>query len=121
MDRILEKAQEMYRESEALEERKNFVEQQISELRNFNDELEKINARGEILASLGRGVFVRADMKEDFFVDIGSGVVVKKQLNEVRRIIEDQLGSLGKLGEETTKRLEELQKEFEIIINKIKK
>jgi prefoldin alpha subunit len=120
---LLEKAQLLHKESEALEERKSFVEQHFSELTTFNEQLDSMaSAKGEILASLGRGVFVKADIKtKDFFVDIGSGVVVKKHLGDVQAIIKEQIEGLEKLRGETNKRLAELQEEFKAIVDTIKK
>lgn len=119
---LLEKARLLHQESEALEERKSFVEQQIEELTVFTRDLATLNdAPSEMLASLGKGVFVKGMMQGgEFFVDVGAGVIVKKSLPEVRDIIQGQLEGLEQIRKTTHVRLEELQGEFEEILKNLK-
>ena len=120
-DSILEKAQELHKESEALEERRAFVEQHFNELSLFNKQLDSMDKpNNEILASLGKGVFVKAEVKtRDFFVDVGSGIIIKKQLMDVQKIIQEQINGLENLKAETNNRLLELQQEFEVLIRNV--
>ena len=73
----LEKASQQSRE---IEEKLKVVEQQVAELESFRVSLDalKNSDEKEILASLGRGVFVKSDIKDEkFFVDVGSGIFVE--------------------------------------------
>ena len=123
-EQIIERANILHQESQAIEEQIGFVEQQISELEQFTSELNILHSgdKSEILSSLGKGVYVRGNVeKKDFFVDVGAGVVMKKSFNEVQSIIKQQLEGLKVLRENSQNRLLELRDEFERIIKNIEK
>ena len=77
---LLERAQQLHGEAEALEERIGFIGQQILELRDFEKGLGVMdnNDSEKIFAGLGKGVFVPAKIENrDLFVEVGAGVGVK--------------------------------------------
>ncbi len=119
---VIERAQLLHQESEGLEERLRFIDQQLSELTQFNVDLGTLSVRtsNEMLASLGRGVFARcAFVGTELFVDIGAGVIVKKTVPEVRTIISGQLQNLQTLRAETHEQLQKMQREFEHILRDV--
>ncbi|MBS3071630.1 hypothetical protein J4408_01430 [Candidatus Pacearchaeota archaeon] len=49
----------------------------------------------EILSSFGRGIFLKAQLQEKImFVEVGSGIVVKKTPEQTLEVVENQLGKL---------------------------
>lgn len=119
---LLENAQRMHEESRMFEERLQVIEQQIVELQDFQKGLEHFNdsAAGDIMASIGKGVYVKGIAnKSDFFVDIGAGIIVKKRLPEVSGIIEEQITRLEAMRGEANERLGDLQESFGEILNEI--
>jgi|TARA_B100000315_G_scaffold101489_1_gene93253 prefoldin alpha subunit len=81
------------KQSQENEERLKIVEQQIAELQGFEKNLGELetNKNKEVLASLGKGVFIKADLREeDLFVEVGSGILVKKSLGDSKKIAEQQ-------------------------------
>ncbi|MEK6945740.1 MAG: prefoldin subunit alpha [Nanoarchaeota archaeon] len=100
------------------------VEQAVFELSNLNDGLNEIkNGKDkEILANIGRGIFVKAKLlSDDLIVDVGGKNFVKKSIPETKNIIETQSekledikkeleDSLEKVNEEITRTFEEAQK-----------
>ena len=67
------KLQATHQQSQEIEEKFKIVEQQLSELELFSvnlDDLKK-NKSKEMLAPLGKGVYLKAEAKEDkFFVEV---------------------------------------------------
>ena len=133
-----QKEQEETEKKQELFFKLNMFEQQIHQVQEQVDAVEKgINDLGtldfgldelkgsagkEILAALGRGVFVSAEVKSEYLtVDIGGKNFVKKSIPETKEIIEEQIKKLifvkkelnenmKKIGEEMTKTLEEFQR-----------
>jgi len=110
-------------QARALQEQIDAVEQGINELGSLNfglDELKEATGK-EILAPIGRGIFVGATVSsETLTVDVGGKNFVKKSIPETKQIIEEQVkkltevkkdlgGTLEKMSEEMEKTLGELQ------------
>lgn len=94
------KLEELNRQSQEISERLKIVGQQLSELQNFERNLEELenSKETEVLASLGKGVFIKTDMKkEDLFVEVGSGILVKKSLEESKKIAKQQSKKLNEM------------------------
>ena len=122
MNELIEQTQELYEDSKNTEERLTFIDQQIQELQTFKYNLDKIkhNNEQEMLAALGKGVFVRSQMKEDrFFVDVGAGVLVKKDSAQVISIIDQQIMKLGEMRQQTAAYFMELHRQLETLLDKI--
>lgn len=112
---LILKANELQQRMQEIEERLGVVNQQIVELNSFGDDLSEISNSGskEILASLGKGVFVKSEMKDrKFFVDVGSGVFVRKSPEETKGIISGQLERMKQLQEEIWGQREEINQEL---------
>jgi prefoldin alpha subunit len=97
---LLFKLQESHQRSKEIEEKMQVVDQQLVELEKFGMCLSdlKENKNKEILSSLGKGVFIKTDIKEDkLFVDVGSGVFVRKDFEETKNVISDQARRLHEM------------------------
>ena len=80
-----------------LNERIEYVIQQILELEEFKSNLKFLKeAKGkEILATLGKGIYAKSLCQdENLFVNVGAGIVVKKTLKETEEIITSQIKNL---------------------------
>jgi prefoldin alpha subunit len=102
-----------------LQQQMQAVEQGILDLTNLNFGLDEIkNSSGkEILAPLGRGVFVKTKLvSEDLSVDVGGKNFVKKSVEETKKIIEGQIKKLEEIKKDLDKNYEEISRE---ITNKI--
>ena len=119
---LIMELQEKYSELQESEERINLIEQQILELETFGnsiDEIKKTENKG-ILASLGKGVYIPAEIKEkNLFVGVGSGIFVKKTSDEARKVVENQLLGLNGLREKFSLRMDNLNKEMQKLMIKI--
>ncbi len=108
MDETVEKARILHAEAQALEERLQFIEQQILELWDFEEGLRKleVSKQHELLAGIGKGVFLKSSSeRKELFVDVGSGVIVKKDIHEIIAVIGEQIEKLESLREDARERL----------------
>jgi len=83
-----------------LEQNIEFVEKQIHELNQFLESLDSIakSKETEMLSSLGKGVFVKTEIKDKkLYVDAGAGVIIRKTPEEAAKIIESQVEKLNEL------------------------
>ena len=108
-------------EAEKLDQQMQMIEQQTIELAAVRDSIvsikesssDKNKKESEILANLGKGIFIKADLKEkDLYVNIGKDVIVKKTPDETLKIIDEQTKKMadGKIA--MTERIQQLQIEM---------
>jgi prefoldin subunit 5 len=68
----------------------------------------------EILASVGKGIFVRTKLlSEELTVDVGGKNFVKKNIPDTVKVIRDQIQKLGKAKEGLESQMNELRYELE--------
>jgi prefoldin alpha subunit len=80
-----------------LNDRIDYISQQITELEEFKNNLKflKDAKNKEMLASLGKGIYLKSSCQDDnFFVNVGAGIVVKKTPEETAEIISSQIKNL---------------------------
>jgi len=119
---LIMQLQGRYSELQESEERLNLVEQQISELQAFGESIKEINNSDDcdILAPLGKGVYLPAQIKEkNLFVGVGSGIFVKKTPDEAEKVVVGQVSGLIKMREEFSLRIEKLNVEMREMMGKI--
>ncbi|MCA9487678.1 MAG: prefoldin subunit alpha [Nanoarchaeota archaeon] len=91
------------------------VDEAIMELNNLEEGLEELKGKkdSEILAQIGRGVFIKAKViEEDLTVDVGGGNFVKKPIEETKEITSDQISKLGEMKELLEGELDKLNQEI---------
>lgn len=124
-EELLQHAMILKQQSEEVEKQLQFVGDQIIELNEFSENLKNYGKDGEkeVLAPLGRGVFVKADrnVDEKLFVEVGAGVLVRKTPEEARKIIEGQVMKFQEAKTALSHQLEEFAVEFRSMIGEIEK
>lgn len=111
---------ELGQEAEKLEQQIQLMEQQMQELLAVRSSLENIKDKGklEILSHLGKGIFIKTEIKdEELFVNIGREVIVKKKPAEAIKIINLELNKLSLGKENFILKIQELQEEMQKIID----
>ena len=111
-------------EAEKLQQHIQAIEQQASELNSVRQSLEEIKDKktGEILANLGKGIFIKTELKSnDLIVNVGANVFVKKTASEGLEIIDNQLKQLSLGKADISERVEEIQEEVRTMILDAKK
>ena len=106
-------------EAQKIEEQINMANQQIVEMRNMQDSLEEIDQgkANEILAPVGRGIFMKSKIEErKFFVSIGGGVVLKKDCLGAKELIEKQILNLGEIKDKLLEELGKINNELNNLI-----
>ena len=114
----------MQQEAEKMQEQLQIVNQQIQEfevlklsLNNLEKEKEK-----EFLASLGRGIFIKGEIKDkELFVNVGNGVVVRKKPEENCNIIDKQVRELAELKRNLLLELEKVNFQLQELLEEARK
>ena len=97
------------------------VEQGIVEMNSLNFGLDELVGKegNEILAPIGRGIFVKSKLiSEELTVDIGGGNFVKKTIPDTKKIIEEQIRKLEDVKKELNANLAKLSGELMKIMGK---
>jgi len=110
------KMQMMQQEAGAIEERMQVFDQQIEEMQSIKsslDDLEKRKEGDEFLANLGKGIFIKTEIKsKELFVNTGKSIVVKKNIQDTLEVLDEQIKKLMHGKQELLKRIEEIQEEM---------
>lgn len=91
------------------------VEKAITDMTALNLGLGELQGKEgeEILAQIGKGIFVKAKLiSEDLTVDVGGKNYVKKTIPETQEIIQNQIKKLDNAKEELSKAMEEINKQL---------
>ncbi len=98
-----------------LQQQLQAVEQGILEINSLNLGLDELvgSTGKEILAPIGRGMFVKTKLlSEDLTVDVGEKKFVKKTIPETKKIIEEQINKLEEVKGELNDNLEKVSEEL---------
>ena len=104
-----------------LQEQLQAVEQSSVELESLSLALEELKGKkdSEIMAPIGRGIFIKSKiLEETLLVDIGGKNFVKKTIGETRKLIDDQVGKLEQVKKELEDNTENLSNEIQELISK---
>jgi prefoldin alpha subunit len=110
-----------------LQQQLQAIENGIIDLASLNSGLDElIDSKGkEILAPIGKGIFVKTKLlSEELIVDIGENTFVKKNIDDTKKLLDEQISkleevkveigdNLEKLGQEMTEAMTEMEKERE--------
>jgi len=102
-----------------LQEQVQAVERSIVDLGNLSLGLEELKGKkdSEIMAHIGKGIFVKSKIiDEDLVVDVGGKNFVKKSIPETRKLVEEQIKKLENIKEELDSNAENLSEEINSII-----
>src|SRR3990167_11381324 len=98
-----------------LQQQLQAVEESITDMHSLNLGLDEIkeSVGKEVLAPLGRGIFVETKLISDSLtVDVGGKTFVKKTVPETKEIIETQVKKLKEIGSELNEKIEEVSEEI---------
>ena len=99
---------------EQLNQQLQLIEKSILDLNSLNFGLDEIKGSvgKEVLAQLGRGIFVKTKLiSDELVVDVGEKNFVKKSIPETKKIIKEQIEKLNQLKKELEDKIEEIDKE----------
>jgi len=116
--------QMMEQEVNQLNEQLQLIEKNISEMQELAESLEEIkkSESTEILANLGKRIYIPVEIKEKkLLVDVGKGSFIKKSIPETKTVIEDQIKRLIEGRDQVIKRLEDIQEEMKRLFESVEK
>jgi len=106
-------------EIKGLEQQLLAIEQQLVELQLVRLSLEDLASAKEgeeLLAGLGKGIFVRTKLiDKELFVDVGSKTVLKKSISEAKTILDKDIKKKLEARNAITKEIEEIVRRIEEI------
>ncbi len=131
-----EKIKERYMQLSMMEEQlkkmqsqiEKFDEQleEISSIKLGLDELKKVNKGANVMVPIQQGIFTRAQITDpsDFMVNVGNNIIVNKNTEETKKLLDDQISELSKARNSMVEQMqkfaekaESLQKETLTLIN----
>jgi prefoldin alpha subunit len=95
------------------------IEQNISEIQQLNLGLEDLqnSDKKEILAGIGKGIYIPAEIKErTLLVEIGNKSLVKKSIEETKMIIKEQLEKMISFRLKIIERIKDLENQMRELI-----
>ena len=95
------------------------VDESITELMSLDIGLDEIKGSTgkEFLAQIGRGIFVKAEIKsEDLTVNVGNKNLVKKSVPETKEILKEQIEKLEGVKKGLEEKMDEVQEEAKRLI-----
>lgn len=110
------RVQMLGQEAEKIEQQIGLFDQQITEFNAVKDSLESIQNSNEkeILANLGKGIFIKADIKDkQLYVNVGKDVIVRKDIPSALKIVEEQTQRLIEGKAELIERIQQIQEKMQ--------
>ena len=117
-------ASQIEQQSQQAQQHLQMIEEQIKELDDFKSHLDSIKNKKdtEMLAGLGKGVFVKTDLKSDqLYVNVGSGVVVQKTPDQAKTTIDSQIKQLQEARLHLTAQIETLNQTLMSLFQEVQK
>ena len=100
---------------QAVQQQLQAVEQTLIEMNNLNLGLDELIGKEnkEILAPIGRGIFVKTKLiSEELLVDIGEKNFVKKSIPQTKKLIQEQIKKLEIAQKELNSELDKINSEL---------
>ncbi len=114
-EELMYKLQMYEQQIQQLQQQLEAVEQAIVEMTSLVLGLDELvgSKDKEILAPIGRGIFVKTKLiSEDLTVDVGGKNFVKKSIPETKKLIQDQVIKLKEVKKELEGNLEDINNEL---------
>lgn len=100
------------------------IDNQISELESLKLSLTKMEkSKGrEMLAPLGRGIFIKTEIKDEkLFVNVGNKTIVKKTPKETEEIIESQIKEMQEVKHHLMHNIQEINHQLQSLVEEAQK
>jgi len=118
------KIQMMEQETNSLNEQLKMVDQNVAEMNDLTTSLEEIDSNDtkEIMANLGKRIFIPVDIREKkLLVEVGKGNFVKKSVSDTKLIVVEESDKLAEAKNQIMGRLNELQEDMNKMIMEFQK
>ena len=118
-EEILMQLSMLEQQSQELTQQVESANNQISEIEALKLSMEKLKSGKykEVLSPLGRGVFIKTNVKDDkVFVNVGNKVVIKKSYDEAIKLLDAQIIRVKEIKESFVSDIEEINKKLQNLI-----
>jgi prefoldin alpha subunit len=107
-----------------LQQEKMQLQEQIEAIVKHREDMEAIvlgidelNEESEILANIGKGIYIPAKVKsKQLVMDIGNKVFVEKSIPEIKKVIEEELKKLVLIRQEMNEKIISIDEEIENLV-----
>ena len=125
--------QEKYMQMQLIEQQMQQVQKQLKiiegQIQELNlteqalDDLKTTKPGTEILVPMASGIFVKAELKEnkELAINVGADTVVKKDVDEAKKLITDQIEEVTKMQQELNSNLEKLALSAQMVEKELQK
>ncbi len=121
-EEFLFKLSMMQQQAEQIEQQIHQVDEQIQEFLVLQENLGKLKEKSQILSPIGKGVFSKAMLEDNkFFVNVGSGVLVKKKPEQAIEIIQEQVSQLKEIRIQLIEAISQINSELEKVVEEAQK
>lgn len=105
-------------ESGKIQEQLGIIHQQLADFENLRESIGKLEkSEADILTPVGKGIFVKSKISErKFFVNVGAGVILKRDADKTAEIIKKQVGQLENFREILGRNMEEINNQVQELI-----
>tara|TARA_Y100000310_G_C20529496_1_gene737708 strand:+ start:313 stop:681 length:369 start_codon:yes stop_codon:yes gene_type:complete len=115
-----EQIQELGQRMKFLEQQLEQLQHQANELEQVRDSVEEMAKAGEgqeLLIPLGAGVFTKAKVSDNkkVLMNVGSKVVVEKDLASAKVLVEGQMAELDKIKEQMTQEMTNIGQQLQMM------
>lgn len=103
-------------ENKRLEQQLQGIDQQILSFHSLKENVDELTEhKGEILASVGPGIFVKSELLDNkkILINVGAGIVLEKDCKNAQKIIDGQVKKLESVRKDIEKMAE---KNFDAMI-----
>jgi len=121
---LLMNASMLENQSRELEANLEIIDREIVDLEKFLEGINHLSKSksNEILASLGKGVYVKSSINESkLYVNVGQGIIVKKTPESTAKVIENQIQRLTEVRAQILQQLEIFTKNFSQVLKELEK
>jgi prefoldin alpha subunit len=119
---LIYKASEIQNQIKEHEQQLEFIDSQIKDLDEFTNSLNGLinSDEKEVLSLIGKGVYIKTNLVEkELFVEVGSGIVLRKSPEEAVKVISNQLDKFRDVKRHLLSGLEALKNEISGIISEL--
>jgi len=123
-EELIYKLSVLQQQAQQIDQQLQIIGQNINDLSSLKLNLESLKgSKGkEILAMIGRGIFVKSKiLSEDLTVDIGGKNFVKKNIPETQKLIQKQIEKMSDVKHQLVDEMEKINIQLQDVVKDIEK
>ena len=113
------KLQMLEQQANQFGEQLKVIEQQVHELNSLKDSIGKLNDSkgGEMFSEVGKGIYIKGELKnKEMLVDVGHKILVPKTVDEIEKIVGDQVSKFEEIKKEISTNVDHINQELDKVM-----